>query len=285
MSSNVKCRLCGCETAVVWFIAWEHKIYRCRRCGFVFAARLAGARAPDYESDYHSAFIERDLQPEILQQYAKTLKELESMAPGCRLLDIGCGAGGFLNFAKGLGWSVSGIDGSRSAVQHAVETYNLNVMVADLNQHQLPLGAYDVIWSFHVVEHLFDPVHMLRSAASALAPNGLMFVGTPRYSRVGIQLHQLLFKMKAANHPYNFNLPDHLSYFNESTLRIMISIAGLREVRTWFTSPRSLADLAVEARGSRGMRKGIGTIMLPLGGLLRNIRRYHHVNMIARKVS
>jgi cyclopropane fatty-acyl-phospholipid synthase-like methyltransferase len=78
----------------------------------MFAVRLASASSASYESDYFQDFIERDKQPGALQRYAEILKELEQIAPGRRLLDAGCGAGGFLNIARSAGWSVSGIRSS-----------------------------------------------------------------------------------------------------------------------------------------------------------------------------
>jgi 2-polyprenyl-3-methyl-5-hydroxy-6-metoxy-1,4-benzoquinol methylase len=283
MRSDEKCRLCGSKLASNWFIAWDHEIYACSQCGFLFAIKLAGAPAPNYESGYHSDFIERDMKADTLERYEALLKELGSMAPGRRLLDIGCGAGGFLNFARSLGWSVSGIDGSQAAVQHALNAYRLDATVADLNRHELQPGDYDVIWSFHVIEHLSDPLHLIRSAAAALVPNGLIFIGTPFYSRARIRLHQLLYKIGAAHYPFDFNLPDHISYFGMRTLRALCSTVGLEIVRTWFSGKRTLSELAAAARRSGGTRKTIGNAMLPFEKVLRNIGSYQNINVIARK--
>lgn len=249
----------------------------------MFATRLAGAPAPDYESGYHCGFIERDIQADTLRHYAARLKEFESMTPGRRLFDAGCGAGGFLNFARSLGWSVGGIDGSKAAVQHAKEQYGLNVEVADLNQYDLPRGAYDVIWSFHVVEHLSNPLHLLKTAADGLVSGGILFIGTPLYLGAWIRLHQYLFKIGVVKYPYNFTLPDHISYFNGRTLHAIISSVGLQVVRTWFTARETLAELAAAARRSSGICKAIGNTMLPFEKVIVKVGRYQHINVIAQK--
>lgn len=249
------------------------------------ATRLAGAPVPDYESDYHCSFIERDIQADTLRRYAAMLKEFEGIAPGRRLFDAGCGAGCFLDFARSLGWSVTGIDGSQAAVQHACRTYGLNAAVADLNQYQFPRGAYDVIWSFHVIEHLSNPLHLIKTAAEGLAAGGIVFIGTPLYSAARIWFHQFLFRIGVAHYPYNFNLPDHISYFNERTLFAMISAAGLQVIRRWFTAKHTLAELAAAARQSRGTRRAIGNAMLPFEKALRKMGHYEHINVIAQKKS
>jgi SAM-dependent methyltransferase len=285
MLADNKCRLCGRSNAPAWFTAWDHEIRSCSQCGFMFAERLANASAPSYESDYHSEFILRDEQAGTLQRYDKLLKELEKITPGRRLFDAGCGAGGFLNFARNAGWSVSGIDGSQSAVRYAAEVFNLDVMVADLNRYELPPQSYDVISSFHVIEHLSNPLHLLRNIAVALLPDGIAYLGLPFYSRKRIRFHQMLYRIGIANYPFNFNLPDHISYFDARTLSQTLSSIGLESIRTWFTSKRTLGELAASARQSAGRRRVIGDMMQPFDSVLQKIGYYQHFNIIARKCS
>jgi len=249
----------------------------------MFATQLAGASAPSYESNYYCEFIERDTRADTLRRYAGILEAFEKVAPGHRLFDAGCGSGGFLDFARSRGWSVSGIDASETAVRYAMETYHLNVAVADLNRHEFPHGAYDVICAFHLIEHLSNPLHLLTNAAAALVPNGVFYLGLPFYARARIRFHQLLYRTGIANYPFNFNLPDHISYFDKRTLCTTLSAIGLEVVRTWFTARFTLADLAAAARRSSGTRKIIGNSMLPFDKVLRGIGYYQHINVIAQK--
>jgi SAM-dependent methyltransferase len=219
----------------------------------------------------------------MLQIYAGILQEIEKMTPGRRLLDAGCGAGGFLHFAEESGWSVTGLDASEAAVRYSVETHHLNVFLADLNCYELPRKFYDVIWAFHVAEHLSNPLHFLKSAAAALEPNGVFYLGLPFYPRVRIQFHQLLYKTGIANFPFNFGLPDHVSYFSRSTLRKALSNVGLEVTRTWFTGKLTLAELSSAAKRSGGIRKAIGYAMSPFSKLFPNLGPYQHLNVIARK--
>jgi SAM-dependent methyltransferase len=284
MLLDISCRLCGNGRAPVWFNAWDHEIHSCDKCGFMFAVPLARAadRHP-YQSNYYDEFIERDKQADMLQAYAGILQEIEKMTPGRRLLDAGCGAGGFLHFAEGSGWSVTGLDASEAAVRYSVETHHLNVFLADLNRCELPQKSYDVIWAFHVVEHLSNPLHFLKNAAAALEPSGVFYLGLPFYPRARIQFHQLLYKIGIANYPFNFGLPDHVSYFNRSTLRKTLSNVGLEVTRTWFTGKLTLAELSSAAKRSVGIRKVIGNAISPFTWLFGNLGPYQHINVIARK--
>jgi SAM-dependent methyltransferase len=283
MIAGVTCRLCGNNRVPVWFNAWDHAIYACHKCDFMFALPLAGTQKLLYEPEYYSEFIERDKQADMLQFYSGVLEELKRMTPGRRLLDAGCGVGSFLHFAEQLGWSVIGIDASKAAVRYAAETHHLDVVLADLNEYELPQNAYDVIWAFHTVEHLSDPIHFIKSAAAALQPDGLFYLGLPFYPCTRIRFHQLLFSMGIANHPFNFNLPDHVSYFNRKTIHRALSDAGLEAVRSWLTAKMTLAELFSTAKQSAGMRKAIGSAISPFDKVFGKLGHFQHINVIARK--
>ena len=283
MIAGVTCRLCGDDSVPVWFKAWDHSIHACHKCNFMFALPLAKTQKLLYESDYYCEFIQRDKQADMLQFYSGILEELKRMTPGRRLLDAGCGVGGFLHFAEKSGWSVSGIDASETGVRYAVETYHLDVALADLNNYELPPNTYDVIWAFHIVEHLSDPIHFIRSAAAALKPNGIFYLGLPFYSRMRIRFHQLLFSMGIANHPYSFNLPDHVSYFSRKTIHRVLSDVGLETIRAWLSAKMTLTEFSSTARQSGGMRKAIGSAMSPFEKMFGKLGQFQHINLIARK--
>jgi SAM-dependent methyltransferase len=283
MVASDVCRLCGAGRAPVWFLAWDHEIHSCKKCGFMFAAQCATAATESYEADYFNDFIKRDNQADMHRFYGGILEELGKIAPGRRLLDVGCGAGGFLSFAGSIGWSASGMDGSKAAIQYAIETHRLNAIVADLNRCDLPLEAYDVIWSFHVMEHLMNPRHLLTKISEALVPKGIVYLGLPLYTRRRIQFHQWLYETGIAHHPYDFNLPSHVSFFNTRTLCDTLSTIGLDIIRVWFSAKLTLADLVVAASRSGGARKVLSNLMLPFRKGFGKIGTYQHFNVIAQK--
>jgi SAM-dependent methyltransferase len=283
MTMELSCRLCGSGRVPVWFNAWDHEIRSCDECGFMFAVPLVEMSSHGHESEYYSEFIERDKQADMLQFYDGILRQLETLTSGRRLLDAGCGAGGFLKFADKSGWAVGGLDASEAAVRYSVETLGLNVAFADLNQYMLPERSYDVIWAFHVLEHLSNPLHFLKSVAGALEPEGVFYLGLPFYPRGRIRSHQLLYKIGIANFPFSFGLPDHISYFDGKTLRQTLSNVGLDVIRTWFSGKLTLEEVSSAAKQSAGFRKAVGNVMMPFSRLFKNFGQYQHINVIARK--
>ncbi len=43
------------------------------------------------------------------------------------------------------------------------------------------IGRYDIVTCFEVIEHLFNPLHCLLQIKNVLAPDGRLYLSTPRY--------------------------------------------------------------------------------------------------------
>ncbi len=98
---------------------------------------------------------------------------------GKKCLDVGCGGGLFANELAKRGADVTAIDYSASAIQFARERYpELNFkVVSALELGLLPLGNYDVVTLFDVIEHVSDQDKLLAGIYNALKPEGI-FVAT-----------------------------------------------------------------------------------------------------------
>jgi SAM-dependent methyltransferase len=90
--------------------------------------------------------------------------------PGARALDFGCGDGKFLDRLQAWGWDTCGIEPSAG--------------VAFLRHRRLESppqdGSFDFVILHHVLEHLTDPLDLLRRLAGATREGGALFVSVPR---------------------------------------------------------------------------------------------------------
>lgn len=103
---------------------------------------------------------------------------LGDLKPG-RLLEVGCGEGTFLNKLRQHGWSVDGVDLDSKAVEQAEKTYGICVHAGDLESAGFPEACFDAVVMNHVIEHVFDPVALLRECRRVLKPGGRLVVVTP----------------------------------------------------------------------------------------------------------
>ncbi len=99
--------------------------------------------------------------------------------PGCKLLDLGCGTGWLADcFAD-----YTGLDGSPDAVARAREA-GRNVSLGDADE-PLPYEAeqFDAVVMKDLLEHVADPVALVREVHRVLRSGGLVFASSPDAQR------------------------------------------------------------------------------------------------------
>jgi SAM-dependent methyltransferase len=100
---------------------------------------------------------------------------------GQRVLDMACGEGyGSAVLARGAE-SVVGVEANPEAFEHAKLRYTrqgLRFERGMVENHGEP-GSYDAVVFLQTIEHVHDPVAVLRHFRSLLAPDGVVYVSTP----------------------------------------------------------------------------------------------------------
>jgi SAM-dependent methyltransferase len=100
------------------------------------------------------------------------------------ILVVGCGSGQEAAIlAKAFLANTIGIDVDDSAFDHdALAAVRLTVM--DANELLFPDASFDLVYSFHVLEHIPQPERALREMARVLRPSGTYLIGTPNKRRL-----------------------------------------------------------------------------------------------------
>ncbi len=171
---------------------------------------------------------------------------------GLRILEIGCGPGLFLAALREEGADVLGIDGSLLAVSRAKKWFGLEVQLGQIETlvPRLPKNSCDVVVMFETVEHLVDPIGVLRQINSLLVDKGLLLVSTPDfsaywsqktgYSDLSVRFEHIHFfelnTLAQALQKSGFNVIAHLPCGKEIPLAERVALrSGLRPVigRIW----------------------------------------------------
>ena len=94
-----------------------------------------------------------------------------------RLLDIGCSSGAFLNTAVNLGFNAEGIEPAPKAAATALAS-GLNVRQGFLEEAEYANGQFDAVTLLEVIEHLSQPIELLKEVHRILRPSGVLLIGT-----------------------------------------------------------------------------------------------------------
>ena len=141
-----------------------------------------------------------------------------------RLLDFGCGAGGYVARMAAAGWQAEGLDLSDRALR-AGRQAGLTLHEGTLPGADLPEASFDAITMWQAIEHVPSPMATLKAARELLRPGGLLMVACPRINWLLAPWFGPVW--------HDLDLPRHLTHFSAKTLKRHVRAAGLEVVRLW----------------------------------------------------
>ena len=171
------------------------------------------------------------------------VRDLTAQPTGGRLLDVGCGNGGFLVRMRAAGWSVAGIEPDAQARSHAVGA-GLDVREGPSVAEAFPGEQFDAITLNHVLEHLYDPLAVLKACAQAVLPGGTVWVAVPSATGSGLGRFGIYW--------YQLDPPRHIVLFTVGALRALFVEAGLEHI---VTPPPTLLATRWTYRASRAWER------------------------------
>jgi 2-polyprenyl-3-methyl-5-hydroxy-6-metoxy-1,4-benzoquinol methylase len=109
---------------------------------------------------------------------AARLQKLRGQRTGT-ILDIGCGRGQFLNALRQCSWICSGTELSDTAATHARDTLSLDVRIGPFQPGMFAEAAFDVVYLWHVLEHIPTTFDALIEAQRLLNTGGMLVIALP----------------------------------------------------------------------------------------------------------
>lgn len=175
-----------------------------------------------------------------------------------RTLDVGCGAGFFLEMLKRRGWDAVGVEPNEDLVKRAVGELGLDVRQGTLTTADLEEASFDVITLWHCLEHDPTPKETLRLCFRLLKPEGVVVAQVPDHA----SWEAKTFK----NYFWSNDIPRHLNFFTPQTLRQITEQCGFdtrklfptKNATSWVWSFLRLAKWDLYAE----MEKNIGKISI-----------------------
>lgn len=268
MVEYASCSLCGGDSTELVFeveeqITGDHekfRIVKCKRCGLVYVnpRPCKGDITSYYPAETYDAHqlvgqrrnFRRCLKTlvwESLPGYSRRtgifkrilgrllgailLRHVEIVVPfkeNGRILDVGCGNGELIGWMKEYGWDTYGVDVGKKACEIA-EKQGLKAFCGRLHEAGYPPEYFDVIAISHVLEHVHDPLALLRECNRVLKEDGLLILAAPNFGCFDCQLFGKSW--------YGIDAPRHLYHFTLDTLDAILNCAGF-QVSKWKTKLR-----------------------------------------------
>jgi 2-polyprenyl-3-methyl-5-hydroxy-6-metoxy-1,4-benzoquinol methylase len=176
MSRSDSCILC--HSPVSHSVAGLEGYRICRNCDLAWwlVDELTDP-ADGWENDYYG-------RSEIIQFHESRksgtvaiIARLSAVCPNRgRLLDVGAGLGILMKVAAEDGWSVEGVEPSKTAADRARKLTGAPVHNGLLEEVTLPEGHYDAVTIVDVLRQSPDPLTFLRSARRLLRPGGVLLI-------------------------------------------------------------------------------------------------------------
>ncbi len=132
-----------------------------------------------------------------------------------KILDFGCGNGALLRSFHSLrpDWALVGADlKDEFSVPVTSISPNAQYYMGDLAGLD---GSFDMVTLLHCIEHITEPVEILKQLKDKLSDNGLLYIQVPN----------------VAVNPYDLLIFDHIMHFTPETLAGLVSRAGFKNIR------------------------------------------------------
>ena len=244
MDRTTICPICDCHQFALLYSLDQGALVTCQECSLVsfFPVPSAEEVQAFYDNSYHESYSQSPMvessfavdRYETLTQMLEIYQPTLCQNPQGSLLDVGCGTGDFLKVAQQAGWLVTGTEICQDAVDRAVSKVGDCIRQGDITALTLPPASYNLITSYHVIEHLLNPMEQLQQCYRLLAPNGVFFVETPNIKSLGAQIRGAKWS--------HIIPPEHLLYFSPASLKYALHKAGFEQVQVFTSAPKTIVS-------------------------------------------
>jgi 2-polyprenyl-3-methyl-5-hydroxy-6-metoxy-1,4-benzoquinol methylase len=240
MMETINCPLCQADDApdLMSVYDWYNgnggpfMFVRCRRCGLTYLnPRPSGTELLSYNKTMWDRWSISDQSTEnigspqtALNTYREIITELNKRKPDKgKLLEVGCGEGGFLKVCQAQGWDVYGLDISEESIAyvktvHGIEhAYVAGLLGAGFNDDQ-----FDVVIFNHLIEHLTEPKKYLQETNRILKPQGILCISTPNIDSLSARVFGKYWQALL--------VPLHLVLFSTTTLSKLLQDTSFTDI-------------------------------------------------------
>lgn len=221
-----RCRLCKkSDITIIHKGTRDRKdidVLKCNQCGLVFLSKITTDDTFYTDSKMRTGIDFSKWRNNTFADDNRRFSKYKELIKDKRILDFGCGNGGFLKLVQKENHvrQAVGIDLDMQSIyqlrNEEIECYSDISEVSGV--------TFDVVFMFHVIEHLSDPELVLNKLFKQIADDGVMIIETPNADDALLTIYHC---DKFADFTY---WSPHIYLYNEKTLSKMLTDAGFEIV-------------------------------------------------------
>jgi len=246
----------------------------CNDCGFISTFPCPGSEelTDGYKIQYRKKWDKNNYETYGKLTDVRAMSQMHYLQKHCHfkfddknVMDIGFSSGAFLVQFSNYTRNISGFEPDLNMYNYAKSRLPVSAKLYNSEYRRETLGdnKYDIVIMSHVVEHLIDPIRVIKSILEILGEAGVVFFELPNDNKGSVK------DLVSSNHEGSF----HLHYFNVKTFQETIRKAGgeIINVTTygphrWFyskdTNRRGMGVRKLIKYSIRKINKASGTIGL-----------------------
>lgn len=203
----------------------------CRGCGLIQTNPRMTQEAYNqfYELEYRKLYVGKDTPADIDDFFRSEYKHggggiyrymrenMKREISNALIVEIGCGAGGILQYFKYKGNGVYGVDLGSEYIKFGRANYDLDIETGTIDNVLRRGITPDIVIYSHTLEHILSPIEELIKLKSICGPNTYLYIELPGVKNLAHSYEMNLLKSLQNAHTY---------YFTLTTLKNVLRKAG-----------------------------------------------------------
>lgn len=138
-----------------------------------------------------------------------------------RVLEVGCGAGGILDYFKSKGCDIEGIDLGEEYINYGIKEYQLPLSTGSLAHHKLSFTPDIIIYS-HVMEHILDLNAELQLIKKISHKDTILYIEVPGIKSVHISFRSNILRYFQNAHTFHFSLESLKNILSKNGFELIV---------------------------------------------------------------
>jgi SAM-dependent methyltransferase len=224
----IDCIICSEKKSKLAITEGGYEGRQCIKCGLIFVSprptfdEVTKLYSVEKTKLYAKAIVHDELLKRLHARH--TLSIIRKYQKSGKLLELGTGAGYFLDEARKKNFQVYGNE--LNTILANLVRNNLEIPCEQdvLNENTFGRKTFDIIYHCNVLSHLFDPIFEFKMINNKLNPGGLQIFETGTTGDMDKKFYKYIEK---------FDYPDHLFFFSENSVNRLLELTGFKPVKIY----------------------------------------------------